>query len=381
MQGDSFVDYMYDEYDDYNAYEDYQDYSADFMDYAELSRFRSRAKKIDPKDYKIQPHHQQSIGFYHSKPTHSKPQYGYGENPSSEHYFPTNQYLEEIYPNVFIEKNHPHDLKSKVISKEYVHPQQYDPYADRQKSYQQTPEQESNRYSDIIYNSKYHYDLYHAQPGNYRHTANHAPTTPPSFYHFDSPPYSQPTPTHASLSVHHDPHPYHTSPSSHVGHEYDHPPTYPPVPQLTHNSPLYNPVQYHKPPSNQNSYPFIKQKAVPKHENPLLYQKSEPAYYKLVPVYDDISSTGHLKDNLLLPSTPSSPPPTVHPSESRSLPPTFATLLADSKPSVSPLIVPTPHAAPRIDGRAYGADLVGNFDHHTGSLGPFGFYANYYDEK
>ena len=34
-----------------------------------------------------------------------------------------------------------------------------------------------------------------------------------------------------------------------------------------------------------------------------------------------------------------------------------------------------------IDGRAYGADAVGSFNHHTGTLGPFGFYANFYDEK
>ena len=34
-----------------------------------------------------------------------------------------------------------------------------------------------------------------------------------------------------------------------------------------------------------------------------------------------------------------------------------------------------------VDGRAFGADLVGNFDQHTGSFGPNGFYANFYDEK
>ena len=52
-----------------------------------------------------------------------------------------------------------------------------------------------------------------------------------------------------------------------------------------------------------------------------------------------------------------------------------------------------------VDGRAFGADLVGGFDHHTGlwphdimidkvllfsfsgEFGPFGFYANYYDQK
>ena len=32
-------------------------------------------------------------------------------------------------------------------------------------------------------------------------------------------------------------------------------------------------------------------------------------------------------------------------------------------------------------GRAYGHDLVGHFDHHTGPFGPFGFYANFFDEK
>ena len=38
-------------------------------------------------------------------------------------------------------------------------------------------------------------------------------------------------------------------------------------------------------------------------------------------------------------------------------------------------------AEARIDGVAYGLDRVGNFNHHTGTLGPFGFYANFYDEK
>ena len=38
-------------------------------------------------------------------------------------------------------------------------------------------------------------------------------------------------------------------------------------------------------------------------------------------------------------------------------------------------------AEPRVDGLAYGLDYVGNFKHHTGNLGPFGFYANFYDEK
>ena len=38
-------------------------------------------------------------------------------------------------------------------------------------------------------------------------------------------------------------------------------------------------------------------------------------------------------------------------------------------------------AEARIDGVAYGLDYVGNFKHHTGTLGPFGFYANFYDER
>jgi len=53
-----------------------------------------------------------------------------------------------------------------------------------------------------------------------------------------------------------------------------------------------------------------------------------------------------------------------------------------------PLPVPVDEALPlvpnnegEVDGRAFGADLVGAFDHHTGEFGPFGFYANYYDKK
>ena len=38
-------------------------------------------------------------------------------------------------------------------------------------------------------------------------------------------------------------------------------------------------------------------------------------------------------------------------------------------------------AEPRHAGVAYGLDYVGTFRHHTGTLGPFGFYANFYDEK
>ena len=38
-------------------------------------------------------------------------------------------------------------------------------------------------------------------------------------------------------------------------------------------------------------------------------------------------------------------------------------------------------AEPRQAGLAYGLDYVGTFRHHTGTLGPFGFYANFYDEK
>ena len=47
------------------------------------------------------------------------------------------------------------------------------------------------------------------------------------------------------------------------------------------------------------------------------------------------------------------------------------------EPRPEPLV----RAEPRVDGRAYGADYVGSFEHHTGTLGPFGFYANFYDEK
>ena len=42
-------------------------------------------------------------------------------------------------------------------------------------------------------------------------------------------------------------------------------------------------------------------------------------------------------------------------------------------------LVPKPRDL--VDGRAYGADLVGHFDQSTGSFGPSGFYANFYDEK
>ena len=31
-------------------------------------------------------------------------------------------------------------------------------------------------------------------------------------------------------------------------------------------------------------------------------------------------------------------------------------------------------------GYAYGHDLIGPFDHHTGPFGPFGFYANFYHD-
>ena len=71
-------------------------------------------------------------------------------------------------------------------------------------------------------------------------------------------------------------------------------------------------------------------------------------------------------------------------------PPTFSALIAGPQgqpPGFVPSLVKEPRpeplirAEPRVDGRAYGADYVGSFEHHTGTLGPFGFYANFYDEK
>ena len=70
--------------------------------------------------------------------------------------------------------------------------------------------------------------------------------------------------------------------------------------------------------------------------------------------------------------------------------PTFSALIAGPQaqpPGFVPSLVKEPRpepltrAEPRVDGRAYGADYVGSFEHHTGTLGPFGFYANFYDEK
>ena len=63
--------------------------------------------------------------------------------------------------------------------------------------------------------------------------------------------------------------------------------------------------------------------------------------------------------------------------------------LQQPRPRPRPRVVPDPprphistaQAEDRIDGRAYGEDYVGAFTHHTGALGPFGFYANFYDEK
>ena len=46
---------------------------------------------------------------------------------------------------------------------------------------------------------------------------------------------------------------------------------------------------------------------------------------------------------------------------------------------VGSTLIPAPKDL--VDGRAYGADLLGHFDQHTGSFGPSGFYANFYDEK
>merc|ERR1711879_354214 len=75
-------------------------------------------------------------------------------------------------------------------------------------------------------------------------------------------------------------------------------------------------------------------------------------------------------------------------------PPTFSALIAGPQgqhPRFVPSLVqespqprqtePLTRAQPKVDGRAYGADYVGAFEHHTGTLGPFGFYANFYDEK
>ena len=82
--------------------------------------------------------------------------------------------------------------------------------------------------------------------------------------------------------------------------------------------------------------------------------------------------------------------PHVAPQTSLDAPPTFSALIAGPQaqpPRFVPSLVKEPRpepltrAEPRVDGRAYGADYVGSFEHHTGTLGPFGFYANFYDEK
>jgi hypothetical protein len=59
--------------------------------------------------------------------------------------------------------------------------------------------------------------------------------------------------------------------------------------------------------------------------------------------------------------------------------PRFTDLISPSHPEDAPPLVPLEEG--EVDGRAFGADLVGGFDHHTGEFGPFGFYANYYDQK
>ena len=69
--------------------------------------------------------------------------------------------------------------------------------------------------------------------------------------------------------------------------------------------------------------------------------------------------------------------------------PTFSALIAGPnqagqaqmfKPAVikdAPAALNVREAERKIDGRAYGSDHVGSFEHHTGTLGPFGFYANF----
>ena len=46
-------------------------------------------------------------------------------------------------------------------------------------------------------------------------------------------------------------------------------------------------------------------------------------------------------------------------------------------PHPSEIPVPLPQDA--VVGKTHGSDFVGDFEHHTGSLGPFGFYANYFE--
>ena len=66
-------------------------------------------------------------------------------------------------------------------------------------------------------------------------------------------------------------------------------------------------------------------------------------------------------------------------------PPTFSTLIAGPRRvrsgSLMKNTVIEERLDSKIDGRAYGSDYVGTFEHHTGTMGPFGFYANFYDEK
>lgn len=296
-------------------------------------------------NYAPDPYYTQDTQYHHEP--HYVPEYNHSPKPihSPEPYYDP----EPKYAPAYHQDLGPHYSKTPVYPSTSYHPKEYIP-------------------KDPLY---YKEPKYEPEP-NYKSKPHYAPTPPSLLYHKVSPanhkvaPHTHKTSHHGYDSIYHTPPPYHYPPSpiyakanpSHPPYVYqDHSPT----PVYYHEAP-YHPTQ----PPPAFPIPLPAQQAPPQPGPPPVPPPPPPPQQRNI-VFEDV---------------PADISPASTPSDLSSQEPTFSALIAsEPTPPATPILLPVPKATPKVIGRAYGADLVGDFDHHTGSLGPFGFYANYYDEK
>jgi len=237
----------------------------------------------------------------------------------------------------------------------YGHPKPQYPYH-KKKHHGKNP-----GYSHVsVQTPGYSYNIEHHGDSGYghhnKHTYGHHNKHTYGYHH--NPHHAQP-----HYSYHRKPnYGYHANPYQgyHGRHESkiceDHRPKFGCPEQSYHESPYYQP--YHPPPYAPQPKPYyIKDPYHHYHPDPYIPRPPPPLYHKIPPPRDEPVIVHQEADPFHHRHGPVHHPP----------------------PILDDTLVPIPSGF--VDGRAYGADLVGNFDQATGSFGPSGFYANYYDEK
>lgn len=174
----------------------------------------------------------------------------------------------------------------------------------------------------------------------------------------EKPHYPPPKPYYPQPEPHYPINPYHHQPPP--SHGYPHQEEIFLTPYAPQPKPYYIQDPYH----HYHPDPYPAQHHYPPKPLPPLYHKIPPPIHEAVVVHQEAAPYQHRYGNYHR---------RPHPSYHHQAP------VHHAPPTLDEVLVPLPTAV--VDGRAYGADLVGNFEHHTGSFGPDGFYANYYDEK